>query len=73
MWHARSYMKAVIISGERKCEVVEKPEPKAIGEFVVVKIHIAPMCTEYKAYRTGNMYHPLGHEAVGEVVEVAQK
>ena len=66
-------MKAVIISGERKCEVVEKPEPKAIGEFVVVKIHIAPMCTEYKAYRTGNMYHPLGHEAVGDVVEVAQK
>jgi len=66
-------MKAVMITGERKCEVVEKPEPKAKGEFVVVRIRSAPMCTEYKAYKAGNMYHPLGHEAVGDVVEVAQK
>jgi len=66
-------MKAVMITGERKCEVVERPIPKATGEFVVVRIHVAPMCTEYKAYKAGNMYHPLGHEAVGDVVEVAQR
>jgi len=66
-------MKVVQITGERKCEIVEKPEPKAVDEFVVVRIHVAPMCTEYKAYKTGKMYHPLGHEAAGEVEEVAQK
>jgi len=66
-------MKAVQITSERKCDILEKPEPRAVSEFVVVKIQVAPMCTEYKAYKAGNMFHPLGHEATGEVVEVAQK
>jgi L-iditol 2-dehydrogenase len=66
-------MKAVQITGERKCDIVEKPEPKAVDEFVVVKIHVAPMCTEYRAYKAGKMFHPLGHESAGEVVDVAQK
>ena len=66
-------MKVVQITGERGCELVEVADPKAKGEFVVVKIHVSPMCTEWKGYVGGKMHHPLGHEAAGEVVEVAQE
>jgi L-iditol 2-dehydrogenase len=52
--------------------LVDKPEPKAKGEFVVVKVEVVPMCTEYKAFKGGHVTDCLGHEAAGEVVEVAQ-
>ena len=65
-------MKCVAITGERRAELVETPDPQARGEFVVVKVHAAPMCTEYRAFTAGQMYQPFGHEAAGEVVEVAQ-
>ena len=65
-------MKVVAITGKRACELVDKPNPKAAEDFVVVKIHSAPMCTEYKAYAAGHLADCLGHEAAGEVVEVAQ-
>jgi len=38
----------------------------------LVKVHAAPMCTEYKTYLAGHRDEFLGHEAVGEVVAVAQ-
>ncbi len=65
-------MKCVAITGERRSELVEAPDPQARGEFVVVKVHAAPMCTEYRAFAAGQMHQPFGHEAAGEVVEVAQ-
>jgi len=65
-------MQTVAITGERRAELVEVPDPVACGEFAVVKIHAAPMCTEYRAFASGAMHGPFGHEAAGEVVEVAQ-
>ena len=65
-------MKTVAIAGQRRAEVVEAPDPSARGEFVVVKILVAPMCTEYRAFQDENSHTALGHEAAGEVVEVAQ-
>ncbi len=65
-------MKKVIITGPQQCDVVDVPDPTPLGNWVVVKIHIAPMCTEYKAYSAGNPVDQLGHEAAGEVVAVAQ-
>jgi L-iditol 2-dehydrogenase len=62
----------VRIVGEKKAELVEVPDPRAIGDYVVVKILSAPMCTEYKAFRDGRPGESIGHEAAGEVVEVAQ-
>ena len=53
-------------------ELVEKPDPKAKGEWVVVKILSSPMCTEYKGYKSGRSSDNLGHEAAGEVVDVDQ-
>ncbi|MGD9519296.1 MAG: zinc-binding dehydrogenase [Armatimonadota bacterium] len=65
-------MKVVAIVGKQEAELVDKPEPQAAEDFVVVRITAAPMCTEYKAYFAGTRTDNLGHEAVGEVVEVAQ-
>ena len=61
-----------MITGKEACALTENPAPKASGEFAVVKIRVAPMCTEVKAYVGGTMHHPLGHEAAGEVTEIAQ-
>ncbi len=65
-------MKVVAITNERQCELIEKPKPNVKDDFVVIKIQAAPMCTEYKSYKNGTLTDCLGHEAVGEVVEVAR-
>ena len=65
-------MKVVAITGKQQAALVEKPMPKIRQDFALVKIEIAPMCTEYKAYKEGWASDNLGHEAAGVVVEVAQ-
>lgn len=65
-------MKVAAITGKRQAELIDVPDPRPAEDFALVKIHVAPMCTEYKAYRRGHETHGLGHEAAGEVVEVAQ-
>lgn len=39
-------MKAAAITGERACAVVDRPDPIAKDNYVIVKILAAPMCTE---------------------------
>jgi len=65
-------MKKVVIAGERQAAVVEVPDPEPKEDWALVKVHVAPMCTEYKAFVAGSQVEHLGHEAVGEVVAVAQ-
>ena len=65
-------MKVVAITGKRKCKLVDKPTPRAKENFAVVKVHVAPMCTEYKPYANREQSDILGHEAAGEVVEVGE-
>lgn len=65
-------MQVAVVTGRGQATIEERPTPHASGEFVVVKITVAPMCTEYKVYRDGHLTDTLGHEAAGEVVEVAQ-
>lgn len=65
-------MKKVVITDKRQAEVVTVPDPVAKENWAVVKIHTAPMCTEYKSFLSGGPAANLGHEAAGEVVEVAQ-
>lgn len=50
--------------------LAEKPKPKAKGDFVVVKVQVVPMCTEYKGFKSGRHADCLGHEAAGEIVDV---
>ena len=65
-------MKTVILKPGGSVELVEQEIPKACDDIVVVKVHTAPMCTEFYKYRDGVEDLCLGHEAAGEVVEVAQ-
>jgi L-iditol 2-dehydrogenase len=65
-------MKQVVCEENKQVKLIDVPDPKAGGEFVVVKILATPMCTEYKGYKAGNAMGGLGHESAGEVVEVAQ-
>ncbi len=65
-------MKKAVILGERQAGLVEVPDPKPVEDWVVVKVHATPMCTEYKMFVSGRPSDYLGHEAAGEVVDVAQ-
>lgn len=65
-------MKTVVIKPDSLVELIEEEVPKANKNFVVVKVHSSPMCTEFYHYRDGTESLCLGHEAAGEVVEVAQ-
>jgi L-iditol 2-dehydrogenase len=65
-------MKLVAISGVRQAAAIEVPMPRPVKHWALVKVHTAPLCTEFKAYGAGHTGHALGHEACGEVVEVAQ-
>ncbi|WP_276356968.1 zinc-dependent alcohol dehydrogenase [Cohnella caldifontis] len=64
-------MKKAAILGERQAGLVERPIPQPKGREVLIKVMVAPMCTEYKAFLEGKPHDCLGHEAVGEVVEAA--
>lgn len=63
-------MLKAVITGKKKAELIEVDTPMARGQWVLVKVHSAPMCTEYKSFLAGNEVRFLGHEAAGEVVEV---
>lgn len=65
-------MQVVRITGEHRCELAERPTPRAAGGMAAVRITVAPMCTEYKIYASGHPTDCLGHEAAGEVVEIAR-
>jgi len=65
-------MKKAVILGARQAGLVEVTAPHAKEDWVLVKVHVAPMCTEYKAFVAGRPGEYLGHEAAGEVVEVGQ-
>ena len=60
------------ITGTRKVEFIEMPDPKAKGDWVLVKVYASALCTEYKSYLEGQKMLSMGHEGVGEVIEVAQ-
>lgn len=65
-------MKMANVCGEKQARVIDVPEPKPIQNWVKVKVHSSPMCTEVKGFVAGDGGHGYGHEAAGEVVEVAQ-
>ena len=65
-------MKVVELREGGEVVLADREEPRAVENLVVVKNLIAPMCTEYKMRAKGRAAKHLGHEAAGEVVEVAQ-
>ena len=65
-------MKQAAIVGEREAVLVETEQPSMRDGWALVKVHTAPLCAEYKAFVHGYRMDCLGHEAAGEVVDVAQ-
>jgi L-iditol 2-dehydrogenase len=63
-------MQVVEITDVRRARITERPDPKPRGAFAVVKIEVAPMCTEYKSWKNGWRGDSLGHEAAGTVEAV---
>ena len=65
-------MKVAAILGERQAGLIDAPDPTPKEDWVVVKIHASPMCNEYHSFEHGHKSDWLGHEAAGEVVDIAQ-
>lgn len=68
-------MNVVALSGRRQVGLIRKPVSRIRGQYVLVKVLVAPMCNEHHAYanwdfRDRNRPDSLGHEAAGEVVAV---
>jgi len=63
-------MKRAAITGVKQTLLLETPIPEPKEDWVLVKVHAVPLCTEYKGWLGGHEYS--GHEAAGEVVKVAQ-
>ena len=63
-------MKRAAITGIKQTTLLDSPIPAPKEDWVLVKVHAVPLCTEYKGWLTGNEYS--GHEAAGEVVKIAQ-
>ena len=55
-------MQVAAITGPRQGGLVEVPDPRPQGEFVVVKVRAVPMCTEFKALV--RMLHAVGIEVI---------
>ena len=53
-------MKVAAILGEHQAGLVEVPDPTPKEDWVVVKIHASPMCTEYHAFEHGSKTDRMG-------------
>src|SRR5437868_8123869 len=47
---ATSGMKRAVIRGKGEAALVDAPVPEPREDWVLVKVHAAPMCTEYKGF-----------------------
>lgn len=63
-------MKKAAVLGVKHAGLVEAPVPEIPEDSALIKVHFAPMCAEYKGFLDGNISDCLGHEAVGEVVQI---
>lgn len=65
-------MKNVAITGARRCELREVPDPRPTDNYALLKVRLTPLCTEFHQYADGHdWWRDLGHEAMGEVLEAA--
>jgi threonine dehydrogenase-like Zn-dependent dehydrogenase len=67
--------KILSIPAKGQVEILDRPMPKITHGFALVKVIIAPICDEVRIYRDHaiDLYERvdlIGHESVGEIVEV---
>ncbi len=58
-----------MMGGGQAAGVVEVSDPRVADNYALVKVHSAPLCTEFKT-RTRERRAGIGHEAAGEVVQI---
>ena len=60
-----------LVLGGRKAWLEEEPDPQPEGDWVVVKVHVSPICGSDKGAFLGEQpSRRAGHEGAGEVVAV---
>lgn len=62
-------MRAAEITGPGEIAITEQDPPNARADLVVIKILVAPLCTEFKGRSQGERSDRLGHEAAGVVID----
>ena len=63
-------MKHAVVTGKNQCGLEEVDDPQVAENYVKVKIHSAPLCTEFHLFEKGDARPLGGHEAAGEVVDI---
>ena len=66
-------MDVMRISAPGVLRVCQEPVPRADLDWVVIKLEVTPICTEFKIIEQGEEGTGLGHEAAGEIVEVGRQ
>ena len=69
----RFLVKQAIFPGDRSVAFTEMKMPRAVDDWAVIKVIVAPLCTEYKGCYDGQPTDRIGHEAAGEVVEAGSR
>lgn len=64
-------MQKAVIDGTESASVIDVDVGTPPPGWVKIKIHVAPMCTEFKAFTAGTERDQLDHEAAGEIVASA--
>jgi L-iditol 2-dehydrogenase len=66
-------MKQASFLGDDKVTFEDVDIPRALDDWAVIKVTVAPLCTEYKQFYAGQTTGRIGHEAAGEVIESGPK
>ena len=67
-------MRQVVFPGDGSIQTAELEPPRAVDDWAVIRVAVAPLCTEYKAFYAGDTGDGsptpgIGHESAGEVVD----
>ena len=63
-------MKHVVVTAKSQCGLEDIDDPQVAQNYAKIKIHSAPLCTEFHQFLDGNTRPLGGHEAAGEVVDI---
>lgn len=71
-------MQQVVFPGDGSVQTAELERPRAVDYWAIIKVAVAPLCTEYKAFYAGDTgdVSPtpgIGHESAGEVVDAGPR
>lgn len=62
-------MKTCALVEPGRIDIVDRPEPRSVEDYVKVQVEVIPMCTEFRDRRSGKLSDAIGHEAAGVVVD----